>query len=255
MKKGQKRKNKNKNGPQKLWLFGKHSVISALQNKNRTCYRLLATDNAKQSLSNYEELIAQKVPSCEVVSADEISAVLPHDATHQGVALEVAPLPLLDLEDIPDLETATHMTVAILDQVTDPRNIGAIVRSAAAFNIAAVVVTKHHSAQENGAMAKTAAGTMDQIPFVTVTNLAQALDYLKEHGFWCIGLDGNGKQPIEDIKSKYEKVALVLGAEGKGLRRLTQESCDLLVHLPISEKVESLNVSNAAAIAFYALAV
>ncbi|MDX2083078.1 MAG: 23S rRNA (guanosine(2251)-2'-O)-methyltransferase RlmB, partial [Rickettsiales bacterium] len=142
--------------------------------------------------------------------------------------------------------------VVLLDQVTDPHNVGAIMRNAAAFSVDAVITTEHHAASESASMAKAASGAMDIVPFVRVGNLAETMNILKEHGYWCIGMDMLARVDVKTA-SMYDKIALVMGSEGKGMRRLTREHCDLLVKLEISEKMESLNVANAAAVALYIL--
>jgi 23S rRNA (guanosine2251-2'-O)-methyltransferase len=170
------------------------------------------------------------------------------DAVHQGLALMVAPLEPVFLDEV----LRGDQPLLVLDQVTDPHNLGAMLRSAAAFNAAAVILTKDHSAPETAVVAKAASGGLDIVPRVVVTNLASALREIKEAGYWVAGLSGDAKQTIREAKLN-RKTALVLGAEGKGLRRLTAESCDVLVRLPMSERMESLNVSNAAAIALYSV--
>ncbi len=185
----------------------------------------------------------------EMKSPEEITSTLPHDAVHQGLAVEVGKLEEIALEEV---DFSNIRLVAVLDQVTDPHNAGAILRSAAAFDVGAVIVPKHGSASETATMAKAASGALDLVPLVTVNNLARSLEELKEMGFWIIGLDGEAITDIQQMPA-YEKIVLVLGSEGKGLRRLTGELCDLLVKIPIHGRMESLNVSNAAAVAFYAL--
>lgn len=225
------------------WLYGTHAVTQALANPRRRVTRLLMTPAAAAR----GDLPGTMKP--ERVEPAYLDRTLPEGAVHQGVAALVAPLPDLTLEDI--LETATTPLV-LLDQVTDPHNVGAILRSAAAFNAAAVILPKDHSPPETAVLAKSASGALEIIPLVRVTNLVQAMELIKKAGYWCAGLDGSANQPIHQAKLG-QKTALVLGAEGKGLRRLTAEHCDLMVRLPISPQMESLNVSNAAAVALYEL--
>lgn len=234
---------KPENRPQKpggggYFLYGRHPVEAALANPARKIRRLLVTKNTQ---------IQSPLPA-EIISTEELSALLPEGAVHQGMALEVAPLGDGNL----DVLIARGRPIVILDQVTDPHNVGAILRSAAAFDAAGVIVMKHNAPDETGVLAKSASGALETVPVVRVPNLAQAMEYLKKNGYWCAGMDGQAKQTLAEAKLG-PKTALVMGAEGAGMRRLTAENCDLLVKLPISEKMESLNVSNAAAIALYEL--
>lgn len=227
------------------WIYGLHAVQAALLNEKRQIQRVIISPNAKNSVRIPE--FRRKTHIENDIRCFE--KTLPKDAVHQGVAAEVKPLPEVALEDI---AAAGPKLILALDQVTDPHNVGAILRSAAAFGAAAVVQTADHAAPENGALAKAASGALDIVPLVKVTNLAAAMEMVKKSGYWCVGLDGKTDKEISQAKT-FEKLFLVLGAEGKGLRRLTAESCDLLVKIPIAAKMESLNVSNAAAVAMYAL--
>ncbi len=230
------------------WLYGVHAVRAALLNETREIKRMVATKQAMEKFTS--ECKARKI-NPEDKSPQDISKLLPEDAVHQGIALEVRPLPEMALEDYLAIAKGPK-PLLLLDQVTDPHNVGAILRTAAAFGVGAIIVTKDHAAQESATMAKASSGGIEIVPIITVTNLSQSMETLKKHGYWCIGLDGEAKQTIAQAKLN-NKTALVLGAEGKGLRRLTAERCDLLVRLPISSAMESLNVSNAAAVALYAL--
>jgi len=231
---------------QSYWLYGNHAVRAALLNPRREIRRLIATMPAAEKLQ--KEFQARNIIA-ENMSPHEISRLLPSDAVHQGVAIEVKPLQEISLEEYL-AKNKEHKPLLLLDQVTDPHNVGAIIRSAAAFSAGAVIVTKDHAPQESAILAKASSGGIEIVPIITVTNLAQSMELLKKHGFWCVGLEGEAKQTIAQAKLD-NKTALVLGAEGKGLRRLTGERCDLTVKLPISPDMESLNVSNAAAIALY----
>jgi 23S rRNA (guanosine2251-2'-O)-methyltransferase len=228
------------------WLYGLHAVKAALTNKRRVIRRAVATSGALERLAaGFEERNIQP----KLVSAHEVGALVGADAVHQGVALEVQMLPDVALEDVlASLKEAKPLI--LLDQVTDPHNVGAILRSAAAFGAGAVISPRDHAPQETAVMAKASSGGIEIVPLVTVTNLAQCMETLKKHDYWCVGLEGEAKQTITQAKLS-RKTALVMGTEGKGLRRLTAERCDLLVKLPISPQMESLNVSNAAAIALY----
>jgi 23S rRNA (guanosine2251-2'-O)-methyltransferase len=183
-----------------------------------------------------------------------LSALLPEAAVHQGWALEVEPLLPADLADV--LRAAEigegRAMVIVLDQVSDPHNVGAVLRSAAAFGAAAVIVAEHGAPPETGALAKAASGALDIVPLVRVVNIARALDRLKEFGFWCCGLDAEAPQPLAAL-DLGQRAVLVLGSEGGGLRRLVRERCDYLARLPTRPELPSLNVSNAAAIALYEL--
>ncbi|WP_340150301.1 23S rRNA (guanosine(2251)-2'-O)-methyltransferase RlmB [uncultured Sneathiella sp.] len=236
------------------WLYGDHAVMAALANPARKLRRLVITKAKLEALDidtrgGIEERIAP-----EVIDKDVISDLLPENAIHQGIALLPAPLPELSLADLPDAASSESIVVAVLDQVTDPQNVGAILRSAAAFNISALIVPNRHSPPVTGVLAKAASGALEMVPIIRVGNLSRALDQLAEDGFWRIGLDGHATQKLEDAAKSFQKIAIVLGAEGKGLRPLTAQKCDLLAKLPISSRIESLNVSNAAAITFYELA-
>lgn len=238
-------------GGNSYWLYGTHAVHSALNNPNRVIKRLIATKSVAEGLAVAEGL--GRMPrnlSVEVIEAKAMEHYVRTDAVHQGIAALVEPLEEATLEDL--LFAEGDRPIVVLDQVTDPHNVGAILRSAAAFGARAVVVTRHHAPSETAVLAKSASGAMDIIPLVYATNLSQALDQMKKAGYWVAGLDGAATTDIKDAKLTG-KTALVLGAEGKGLRRLTAENCDLLVKLPIHAQMESLNVSNAAAVALYAL--
>lgn len=226
-----------------VWLFGRHAVFAALANTARQFRRLAVTKNASEHLPPLPHGLQP-----QVMDVQDLNRLLPRDAVHQGYALEVLPL-----ED-GNLDVLIHSgrPVLLLDQVTDPHNIGAVLRSAAAFDAAGIVVTKHNAPEETGTLAKSASGALETVPVVRVANLVQAMEQLKAGGYWVAGMDGKAEQTLAQAKLSA-RTALVMGAEGSGLRRLTGEKCDLLVKLPISEKMESLNVSNAAAIALYEL--
>ncbi|WP_142850768.1 23S rRNA (guanosine(2251)-2'-O)-methyltransferase RlmB [Telmatospirillum sp. J64-1] len=236
-----------------LWLWGTHPVLAALANPQRPIRRFLATADSLRDLSGALDDIAAKraFPQAETVARDQIDALLPPGAVHQGIACQVEPLPALAIEDVARLaEGREQAVVVVLDQVTDPHNVGAILRSAAAFGALAVIVPDRHAPDETGTLAKSASGALERLPLVRVTNLARALDDLKQSGFWIAGLAGEATQTLAEAKLSG-RIALVLGSEGEGLRRLTREHCDYLVRLPMTDAVESLNVSNAAAVALY----
>jgi 23S rRNA (guanosine2251-2'-O)-methyltransferase len=224
-------------------LYGIHSVSAALQNPARKFKNLFATENGAIRLSEDGELPIEAT----IVTADVISKRLTPDAVHQGVLLEAEPL-----EPLPLSKISTNSIVLALDQVTDPHNVGAILRSCAAFNVAALIITDRHSPEVTGVLAKAASGALEHVPFATVRNLSAALDTLKERGFMVVGLDSEAPAAISQIKMQHPLV-LVMGAEGKGLRQKTRETCTDLVRLDMPGTIKSLNVSNAAAIALYAV--
>jgi 23S rRNA (guanosine2251-2'-O)-methyltransferase len=223
-------------------LYGWHSVTLALTNPKRKIRKLLVTENAARRLA--EDNITPRVTP-EIVRPDQIAAQLPADAVHQGLLAEADHLPT------PDIDTLDPQgIVLVLDQITDPHNVGAILRSAAAFAVKAIVTTARHSPEVTGVLAKSASGALEFVPFVTVPNLARALNELKERGFMTVGLDSEGSKNLSAVDMK-EPLALVLGAEGKGLRQLTRETCDVVARLDMPGEIKSLNVSNAAVLALY----
>ncbi|MGN8151402.1 TrmH family RNA methyltransferase [Agrobacterium sp. 22094] len=247
----QKRRNKGADdwkppqlGADQVYLYGLHTVRAALANKERQIIKLSVTQNAFARLE-IGEAAAQPFP-VEMVAPQDIDKVLGPDAIHQGVMLETRPLPVRKLSALKD-----SPLILVLDQVTDPHNVGAIMRSAVAFNAGALITTMRHSPTESGVLAKSASGALEMIPYIQITNLADALGELHKLGFTSIGLDSEGPAPIEQAFSG-DKIALVLGAEGKGLRQKTRETVTHLARLDMPGEIKSLNVSNAAAIALYA---
>ncbi|TCS63384.1 23S rRNA (guanosine(2251)-2'-O)-methyltransferase RlmB [Varunaivibrio sulfuroxidans] len=257
-----------------LWLYGVHAALAALANPQRVIYRVVTSaqssldGDANGAAEIGETNGAAARPKAEIRDRREIDALLPPHAVHQGIAVQAEMLPVVSIEDLcHDLrrepatagdtagdEARRQHVVVVLDQATDPQNIGAVIRSAAAFGAAGVVIHDRHAPDVTGAMAKAASGGVEKIPLVRVTNLARALDYLKGAGFWCVGLDGHTDKMLTDGVLEGGDIALVLGAEGQGLRRLTLETCDLVAKIPMSDAIESLNLSNAAAIALYEFA-
>ena len=235
-----------------LWLYGKHAVLAALENPMRKIKRLMVT---KRSHDQYQAALTEihlkhRALNPEIVSIDVFDKNLPSDSVHQGIALLTAPLADEHLEDACVILEDQKNLILVMDQVTDPHNVGAVIRSAAAFGAKAIITTDRHAPPESGTLAKSASGALEAMPWVRVTNLSRALEQLAEIGFWRIGLDGYAKTDIRDADFG-DNIALVLGAEGKGIRKGTADHCDALVKLPISRTVESLNVSNAAAVALY----
>jgi 23S rRNA (guanosine2251-2'-O)-methyltransferase len=234
---------RSSNGPEGLAiLYGWHTVKAALENPARRIRRLFATENAVRRLA--EDGVVSSVQP-ELVRPDAIAGRLGPDAVHQGLLAEADPLPSPDIEDLP--ETGLLL---VLDQITDPHNVGAILRTAAGFAVAAVVTTARHSPEATGVLAKSASGALEHVPIVIVQNLARAMAALKQRGFQLVGLDSSGALDLSEVPL-LAPVALVLGAEGKGLRQLTRATCDQVVRLDLPGKIKSLNVSNAAALALY----
>jgi 23S rRNA (guanosine2251-2'-O)-methyltransferase len=242
-----------------IWLYGVHPVLAALANPARRCHRLLLSNDAGRRHGDaLAAAMARRGGTAiepETALPNALDQVLPAGAVHQGLALLTAPLPGPDLAGIlanaPD-EGAIRRLIVVLDQVTDPQNVGAILRSAAAFGAEAVLAPGHHAAPETGALAKAASGALEIVPYAQVGNLARCLADLKAAGFWCLGLTGDAPQTLAKA-DPGGPLALVLGAEGSGLRRLTRESCDVLARLPTREPITNLNVSTATAVALYQL--
>jgi 23S rRNA (guanosine2251-2'-O)-methyltransferase len=228
-------------------LWGKHAVAAALDNPKRKLLRAWATREAAGFMQFPKDL---PVTLAEVT---DLARLVPHDAPHQGVVIEVEAIEDAWLDEL--LSPADERAVLlVLDQVTDPHNVGAILRSAAAFGAAGIVTQDRHSPPESGVVAKAASGALERVPWVRVVNLARALEEIGEAGFWRIGLAGDAGTDLKDALGS-PRIALVLGAEGPGLRPNTREHCDALARLPIGDAIESLNVSNAAAVALYAASV
>jgi 23S rRNA (guanosine2251-2'-O)-methyltransferase len=223
-------------------LYGWHTVTMALQNPQRRIRKLLLTENAARRLA--EDKIDSRITP-EMVRPNQIDHLLGPDAVHQGLFAEADPLPSPDIETL-----ATEGLVLVLDQITDPHNVGAILRSAAAFAVKAIVTTARHSPEATGVLAKSASGALELVPLVTVQNLARALTALNERGFMTVGLDSEGSENLSSVALR-EPLALVLGAEGKGLRQLTRETCSVVARLDMPGEIKSLNVSNAAVLALY----
>ena len=226
----------------RILLYGLHAVEAALANPNRTIGRLLATENAARRL---DSALKTRGATAELTTPRQLDQLLGSDTVHQGVVLETAPLLPVELEEL-----RPEGILLMLDQVTDPQNVGAVLRSAAAFGAAALVMQGRHSPPLTGALAKAASGGLDIVPVILVGNLAQALGHLGDAGFLRVGLAEKGREPLEDIELTLP-LALVLGAEGKGLRQLTRETCDRLCRISTKGPLASLNVSNAAAIALH----
>ena len=230
--------------PNRPRFWGRHPVTAALANPERKVRQIWATREAAAALR-----LPGTIPM-RYAEAPDLGRLVPADAPHQGIVAEVEPLEDIWLGDL--LESAEDgRPLVVLDQVTDPHNVGAILRSAAAFDALGIVTQDRHAPPESGALARAASGALESVPWVRVVNLARALDEVAEAGFWRIGLDGAAPTTLGQALGP-RRVALVLGAEGEGMRQNTAAHCDALARLPISPRMESLNVSNAAAIALYA---
>jgi 23S rRNA (guanosine2251-2'-O)-methyltransferase len=226
------------------WIYGWHAVLAALRNPRRGSGRLIATAEAVRR-------IRAEVPAAtpETLDRAELDALLPDSAVHQGIALLAPALDPIAIEDLV-AETKQNAIIVVLDQVTDPHNVGAVLRSAAVFGAIGVVVQDRSAPPAAGALTKAASGALDVVPLVRVTNLARALEQIANAGFWRIGFDGTADSTL--ATAPYEgRTALILGSEGDGMRRLTRENCDLLVRIEAPGALQTLNVSNAAAIALY----
>ena len=228
-------------------LWGKHAVAAALDNPERKVLRAWATREAVAFMQFPKDV------AVTLAEAPDLGRLVPHDAPHQGVVIEVEPLEEVWLDGLISAPSE-RAVLLVLDQITDPHNVGAILRSAAAFGAVGIVTQDRHSPPESGVVAKAASGALERVPWARVVNLARALEEIAEAEFWRIGLTGDAETELKDALGPA-RVALVLGAEGPGLRPNTREHCDALAKLPISDAVESLNVSNAAAVALYAASV
>ena len=233
-------RNSDTDGP--VILYGWHTVTMALANPQRQIRKLTLTENAARRLAD-ENIETRIAP--EIVRPQEIDRLLSPDAVHQGLLAEADPLPSPDIETL-----AQEGMVLVLDQITDPHNVGAILRSAAAFAVKAIVTTARHSPEATGVLAKAASGALELVPMITVQNLARALNELNDSGFQTVGLDSEGSEDLSDVALR-EPLALVLGAEGKGLRQLTRDTCSVVARLDMPGEIKSLNVSNAAVLSLY----
>lgn len=235
-----------------VWLFGLHAVRDALANPAREKLRLVVTKNAFDKL---EAVIAEAGIAPEIVDPRRFDVPIDEGSVHQGAAMEVRPLNWGKLADLA-ISGAGEPLLVLLDRVTDPHNVGAILRSAEVFGARAVIAPRHHSAPETGALAKTASGALERQPYLKVTNLADAMVELKEMGYTLVGLDGEADLTLAEAltPTKGRPLALVMGAEGPGLRERTRETCDVIARIPYDGAFGSLNVSNAAAVSLYAAA-
>ena len=232
-------------------IFGTHAVQAAWKNPARFVHTLYITEDA---LADFDRASPAKRPAPTVIPRDELDRALPPGTVHQGIALSCQPLEESSIDDlIREGEQKDKSLILILDQVTDPHNIGAILRSACAFGADGMVLQRKHAPDVTGVMAKIACGALEFVPMAYETNLSRSIETLQEAGYFVIGLDEHGEKTIAQLPP-YDKCALVLGAEGPGLRRLIKENCDTLARLPMKGEMPSINVSNAAAVALYELA-
>ena len=227
--------------------WGRHAIGAALANPERTVRKLWGT---REALSAFDLPSALPVTFADVA---DLGRLVPADAPHQGLVAEVEPLEDIWLGDLLEQGRGDTRPLLVLDQVTDPHNVGAVLRSAAAFDALGIVTQDRHSPPESGTVARAASGALETVPWARVVNLARALDEIAEAGFWRIGLTGHARGTLAEMMGT-QRIALVLGAEGEGMRQNTEAHCDELAKLPITSAVESLNVSNAAAVALYAIA-
>lgn len=240
------------------WLYGKHAVAAALTNPDRRWYRVAVLPGHEQEARALVDAararrLGERGP-IEVLDHQGFLRIVPSGAVHQGLAIELEPLTELEIIDLLALaDTVANKTVVIvLDQISDPQNLGAVLRSAAAFGALAVVIARRGTPPVTGAIAKVASGAIERVPLVRVVNLVRALDKLKEAGFWVCGLEETAPQTLAGLELG-ERVAIVLGSEGHGLRRLVRKHCDYLARLPTRAEQPTLNLSNAAAVALYEL--
>jgi 23S rRNA (guanosine2251-2'-O)-methyltransferase len=247
-----KERNRRAEARETIWLFGLHAVRDALLNPRREKLRLVVTKNA---LDKLQDAVTASGMTPEIADPRRFDVPIDEGSVHQGAALEVRPLNWGKLADV-CISGAGLPLVVLLDRVTDPHNVGAVLRSAEVFGARAVIAPRHHSAPETGALAKTASGALERQPYLKVTNLAEAMEDLKSMGFFLIGLDGDGTVELGAAMASAggRAIGLVLGAEGPGLRDRTRTTCDVIARIPVAGEFGSLNVSNAAAVGLYAAA-
>jgi len=233
------------------WIYGFHAVSSALSTGRRKVFSVISTQNAANRLDY--GLKQEFTNIIKILKPEEISAALPKGVVHQGIAALVEPLEEMSIDDLlTDVEEEEKVLLIALDQVTDPHNVGAIIRSAAAFGASGIILTERNSPEQTATVVKSSAGTIEFMSVVREVNLANTIRKLKKSGFFCAGLAGEATTLLADFDPP-NKLVLILGSEGDGLRRLTKEECDYLIKIPMCEGVESLNVSNAAAVSMYEL--
>lgn len=259
------KKNLNKNiskqnqDPNLIWLCGKHVIFSALLKNRRKIYSILATKNSFPDLEKFlakNSTLQNLKHLVQIVENEKISKILGDNQVHQGLAIKCSKLPIKNqnqlLEELYNLEEDNLPTLLLLDQLSDPHNIGAIIRSAVSFGVEKIVFCEHNSPKENSIIAKSSAGCIELIDLIVVTNFNNLIEKLKKINYWTIGLAGEGKTLIDQVPD-YKNIALIVGSEGDGLRNLVKKNCDILAKIPINDDVESLNASVATSIALYEL--
>ncbi len=255
-----KKKSREVVGDQTIWLCGKHPIFSILQKKRRKIFTILVTQNTSSELEDFlqKNSLTNLKPLVKIADNDKIETLLGKNQVHQGFAINCSALPTKNqhqlLEELYKLPQGTALpTLLLLDQISDPHNVGAIIRSAISFGATKIIFCDHHAPKENATIVKASAGTIEAADLFVVTNFSNLFEKLKKIGYWCVGLAGEGTTPIEKIK-EYKNIAIVVGSEGDGIRDLVKKNCDLLTKITIDTQVESLNASVAAAIALYELA-
>ncbi len=233
-----------------IWLYGIHPVKAALSNPKREIKSLLITENTIKKL-NMDSIPSKINNLINIVNKSEIDSIVGEDRVHQGIILKTKVRENAHLDDIIKIcSSKKYSNIVILDNITDPHNVGAIIRSAYAFGVTAIILSKNGAPQENGTMAKSASGALELIPIVRVTNLTRSINILKKNGFWSLGLESQAKKDISE-EELPNKCLIIMGSEGRGIRKLVRENCDTFIRLPTNERLESLNVSTAASIALY----
>lgn len=248
----------NQNSNNSIWLCGKHAVFAALQKKRRKIFQILVTRNTLPELEKILQIsaLSHLKNSLKIVEGDQIATLVGRDQIHQGIALNCSRLQIRNqndlLEELYALEKNQLPTLLLLDQLSDPQNIGAIIRSAISFGVKKIIFPEHNAPKESASMCKSSVGTIEMADLIVVVNFSNLIEKLKKIGYWCIGLDGNSNTGISDIRN-YDHVALIVGSEGNGIRDLVKKNCDVLAKINIDPSVESLNASVATSIALYEL--
>ena len=250
-------KNKSRKIPKRqqnsiFWVYGYHATVAALRNINRRKNELLLTTDAQKKIIQEKDLNILSEIKQKILTRVEIDNLVGKNINHQGICLSVEKIQKKTIKEFISEQDENNSTLVLLDQLEDSQNVGAIFRSALAFNINGIILTENQSVNENGFIAKSACGGLDKVPFTYISNLSSAIKTLKENGYWVYGLDGKAKKLISEIDFP-KKTVLVLGSESDGMRKITASFCDELVKIKISDELESLNVSNTAAVAFYHL--
>jgi len=244
--------------PNRIWLYGKHPAFSALQKKRRKIFQILVTKNTSVELDKIllEQNLLNLKSLVKLVDGSQIELLVGSNQPHQGIAMECSKLPIKNqndlLAELEKLEKNKLPTLLLLDQLSDPQNIGAIIRSAISFGVKKVIFCEHSAPKESATMAKSSAGTIEMADLIVVTNFSNLIEKLKKIGYWIVGLEGTSETFISEVKN-YETVALIVGSEGDGIRTLVKKNCDILAKIAIDKDVESLNASAATSIALYEL--